>query len=314
MSEARRPIIIRRKKVVHGHHGGSWKIALADFMTALMALFLVMWILSAASEEERLAVAEYFSTPLVVAMAGGDKSAASNSAIPGGGPDPVRKEGETARIDMRTQTRPSDEQRRFFMDLQRRIEEVIDADPVLKNLRSQLRFDLTHEGLRIQVLDTDQRPMFNLGSEEVLPHMRDLLRAMAPLLNELPNELSISGYTDSLQYAAGAQGYSNWELSAGRANASRRELVAGGLDPVRLLRVAGFADRVPMPETEPNDPVNRRIELLVFYPEVAESVRKPTILSGKLGSPTPLSSRKEPVEGKPVDQFLQGIQKTLRSE
>ncbi|WP_461482307.1 flagellar motor protein MotB [Porticoccus sp.] len=310
-----RPIIIRRKKIVHGHHGGSWKIALADFMTALMALFLVMWILSAASQEERLAVAEYFSTPLVVALAGGDKSAASNSAIPGGGPDPVRKEGETARIDMRTQTRPTDEQRRFFMDLQRRIEEVIDADPLLKSLRSQLRFDLIQDGLRIQVLDTEQKPMFNLGSDVVLPYMRDLLRAMAPLLNELPNELSISGYTDSLQYAGGTQGYSNWELSVERANASRRELVAGGLDPDKLLRVAGFADRAPMPETQPNDPLNRRIELLVFFPEVAENVRHPTVLAGQLGSPTPTSARQQQGEqGKPVDQFLQGIQKTLRSE
>ncbi len=275
----RRPIIIRRKKIVHGHHGGSWKIALADFMTALMALFLVMWILTAASKEQREAVADYFRTPLVVAMAGGDKPTASTSAIPGGGPDPIYSEGERARIDMRQQTRPTDQQRRFFTDLQRRIESAIDADPLLRQLKSQMRFDLTMEGLRIQVLDTEKRPMFKLGSDRVEPYMRELLRTIAPLLNELPNDLSISGHTDSLPYVGGTRGYSNWELSSDRANASRRELIAGGLDAKKLLRVSGVADRVEMPDIDEDNPINRRIELLVLYPQVAEGIRHPELLS-----------------------------------
>src|SRR5690606_11323054 len=223
-------------------HGGSWKIALADFMTALMALFLVMWILSAANPTDREAVAEYFRTPLVAAITGGDKTTASVSVIPGGGPDPAFAQGEKARIDTRAQTRPTDEQRRFFRDLQRRIEEAIEADPLLRELRKQMRFDLTPEGLRIQLLDTEQRPMFDLGSDQVAPYMRDLLRTIAPLLNDLPNELSISGHTDSHAYASGYYGYSNWELSSDRANASRRELVAGGFASEKLLRVAGLAD------------------------------------------------------------------------
>lgn len=273
----KRPIVIRRKKVVHAHHGGAWKIALADFMTALMALFLVLWILSISSDEQRRGVAEYFSTPLVTAITGGDQSG-STRVIPGGGPDPTHSDGERARIDISQHTRPSLQERRFFTDLQARIESAIEQDPELRQLRSQMRFDLTREGLRIQLLDTDQRPMFELGSDQVAPYMRSLLRTMAPLLNELPNDLSISGHTDSVPYAGGYRGYSNWELSNDRANASRRELVAGGLDPDQLLRVSGFADRVLLPDATPIDPRNRRIELVVLLPEIADAIRNPSVL------------------------------------
>ncbi|WGI25554.1 flagellar motor protein MotB [Halomonas alkaliantarctica] len=280
----KRPIVIRRKKVVHSHHGGAWKIALADFMTALMAFFLVLWLLSVSSEETRRGVAEYFSTPLLTAITGGDRSG-STSAIPGGGPDPTHSDGERARIDSLQRTRPSTQERNFFRNLQERIERAIEQDPELRQLRSQMRFDLTREGLRIQLLDTDQRPMFELGSDQVVPYMRSLLRTIAPLLNELPNELSISGHTDSVPYAGGYRGYSNWELSNDRANASRRELVAGGFDPDQLLRVSGFADRVLLPETEPTDPINRRIELVVLFPEIAEAIRDPAVMDSGAASP-----------------------------
>src|SRR5690606_11775407 len=123
----------------------SWKIALADFMTALMALFLVMWILSTASREQRAAVADYFNTPLLTALTGGDKSSASSSAIPGGGDDPIKTEGERLRIDPQLQEGPTAQQRQFFRELQRRIEEAIEKDPTLRELRRQLRFDLTQE-------------------------------------------------------------------------------------------------------------------------------------------------------------------------
>jgi chemotaxis protein MotB len=238
-----------------------------------------MWILTAASKEEKAAVAEYFRTPLVVAMAGGDKASASTSAIPGGGPDPMFSEGERARVHVREQSRPSEEQKRFFMDLQRRIEATLAADPSLRELRSQLRFDLTLEGLRIMVMDNEKRPMFTIGSDEVAPYMRELLRTIAPMLNELPNELSISGHTDSLPYAGGIGGYSNWELSSARALASRRELVAGGLDPGKLLRVSGVADNVLVAGTFAESSINRRIELLLLYPETAEAIRVPALLN-----------------------------------
>ncbi|MDR5866909.1 flagellar motor protein MotB [Halomonas koreensis] len=307
----RRPIIIRRKKVVQAHHGGSWKIALADFMTALMALFLVMWILSTSSPEQREGVADYFSTPLVAAITSGDSAAVSENVIPGGGPDPVYKEGERARIDLRQRTRPSERQRRAFRDLQERIESAIEADPDLKELRDQLRFDMTPEGLRIQLLDTEQRPMFELGSDQVAPYMRDLLRLIAPLLNELPNHLSISGHTDSLAYLNGYRGYSNWELSSDRANASRRELVAGGLDAGKLLRVAGFADQVSMPDTEASDPINRRIELLVLFESVAERIRSPRVVDG-IGLPSTLGGGgREAAPTTPLERFNDQLHEAL---
>ncbi len=272
MSENHRPIVVKRKKAARAaHHGGNWKIAYADFMTALMALFLVLWILSTASETELKSIAEYFRTPLPVAMAGGDKSTASTSAIPGGGPDPSHSEGERKRIDQRLQTRPSDEQR-ILLNLERRIATVVEKNPRLRDLRSQLRMELTPEGLRIQIIDTEQRPMFELGSDRVAPYMHDILMAIAPVLNELPNRISLSGHTDSLPYVGGEKGYSNWELSADRANASRRELVAGGLDSDKLLRVAGMGSRVPLRETDPSDAANRRISIVVLDKRAAAAI------------------------------------------
>jgi Flagellar motor protein len=257
-------VIVRRR----GHYEsskphGSWKLALADFMTALMALFLVLWLLSTSTPEELKDISEYFSTPLIVAMAGGDRPTASNSAIPGGGPDSIYIEGERAHIDypmtLRPQQAPPD-----FLRLRERIENVVQRDADLQQLRDQLRFTMTPEGLVIQLLDTEQKPMFRRGSDEVEAEMAKLLRAIAPLLNELPNSLMISGHTDSYQYPGQQRGYSNWELSTDRANASRRELMAGGLAQEKLKRVSGMADQVPLPGLEPEDPRNRRIELLVM--------------------------------------------------
>ncbi|SDK77315.1 chemotaxis protein MotB [Franzmannia pantelleriensis] len=313
MSEDRRPIIIKRKKVVHAHHGGSWKIALADFMTAMMALFLVLWILATASEEQLQGVAEYFSTPLAVAIAGGDRTSSSDSAIPGGGPDPIHEEGERMRIDMRTQSRSSDEIRRF-RNLQQRMETLIEGDPQLRELRRQIRFDMTPEGLRVQLVDTEQRPMFELGSDTVAPYMRNLLRAIAPLLNDMDNPLSLSGHTDSIPYSGGYRGYSNWELSSDRANASRRELVAGGLDPDKLLRVAGMGDRVPLSDTAPDDPVNRRIAIVVLDERSAQAIRSQGLPGG--GSvPSPSTSRlAEEIDTSPVEAFRQGLDDTLSDD
>lgn len=279
MAEEHRPIIIRRKKVVHAHHGGAWKIALADFMTALMALFLVMWILSMADDEQRQSVAEYFRTPLAVAMVGGDRDNSASSAIQGGGPDTIHSDGERARIDYRMQTRPADV-RRHFQNIQRQIERAIQADPVLRQLEAQMRLDLTREGLRIQMMDTEQRPMFEIGSPTVAPYMGRLLRTVAPILNSVDNALTISGHTDSIPYAGGYVGYSNWELSSDRANASRRELIAGGLDPEKLLSISGVADRIPFEGASPRDPMNRRITLILHTEQSAEFIRRQGLLPG----------------------------------
>ncbi|MED5501962.1 MAG: flagellar motor protein MotB [Pseudomonadota bacterium] len=270
----RRPIIVKRKRVQSaGHHGGSWKIAYADFMTALMALFLVLWILSTVNDHELESIAEYFRTPLAVALTGGDKTTASTSAIPGGGKDPTKTEGEVRRVSPHEQTRPSDEQRnlRFLRD---RLERVIQNDPQLRELRSQLRMDFSPEGLRVQIVDSDKRPMFELGSDRLEPYMQKILQRIAPVLNEMPNPISISGHTDNLPYAGGEKGYSNWELSADRANASRRELVAAGLSSDKLLRVAGMGSRVTLPNTRPSDDVNRRISIVVLDNRAAKAIEQ----------------------------------------
>lgn len=273
MKEGGHPrIIIRRKSGGHGgHHGGAWKIALADFMTTLMALFLVLWVIATATPEQLRGLADYFSTPLAQAVAGGDRDTASDSAIPGGGPDPVYNEGERANIHLQPQPRPS-EQRRRLRHLRDNIMAAVQANKQLRDVRDQLRFEMTPEGLRIQMVDSERRPMFELGSDKLEPYMRDLLRAMVPFLNELPNQLSIYGYTDDRPFQGGDNGYGNWELSAARANASRRELVADGLDVSKLLTVTGVADRIPLPGAKPSDPANRRIELLVLTTKAAQRI------------------------------------------
>ncbi|KAF1305446.1 flagellar motor protein MotB [Pseudomonas sp. SG-MS2] len=266
------PIIIRRrKKAARGHHGGAWKIAFADFMTALMALFLVLWVLSNAGKGDKDAIAQYFSTPLLVALSKGDKNSASTSAIPGGGTDASLSEGEMARK-ARRPTRLSSEERRHLQALKQRLEDAVERDPKLRDLKQQIAIELSPEGLRVQLLDTDKRPMFELGSARVAPYMSQLLRTFAPVLNELRNRIQISGHTDSHPYPGGEATYSNWDLSADRAKASRQELVAGGLDPDKLLRVSGMSDRIRFPGAGPFDATNRRIEIIVLDSQVAKRI------------------------------------------
>ncbi|AZG16226.1 MULTISPECIES: flagellar motor protein MotB [Cupriavidus] len=264
-----RPIIIKKAKShakPHGNH--SWKIAYADFMTAMMALFLVLWLLSSSSPKTLVGVAEYFKTPLKVAVAGGDKSSLSKSVIPGGGKDPTAKDGEV----MRAMTNdPADAQRRRDqMDSERlralkgRLEQIIENNPTLRQFRPQLLLDITSEGLRIQILDTQNRPMFRTGSAAVEPYMRTILREIGPVLNEMPNKVSLSGHTDSATYMRGERAYSNWELSADRANASRQELIAGGMQEGKVLRVLGLADTMPLEKNDALAPTNRRISIVVL--------------------------------------------------
>lgn len=266
----KRPIIVKRKKAVHGHHGGAWKIAFADFMTAMMALFLVLWILSVSDPEKKKAVAEYFRTPLVVALTHGDRDSSSTSPIPGGGPDTDYNEGEVRNIDIKQESR-NDQERQSLVELKRDLESVIDSS-VFDEMRSQVVIDLIPEGLRIQLVDTDKRPMFEVGSSKVAPYLRDVLRAIAPLINKLPNDIQISGHTDSLQYSGGETGYSNWELSADRANASRRELVNGGIDAAKLIRVSGMADKIRYKGAAELDAINRRIAIIVLDSQAKQSI------------------------------------------
>ncbi|MFC3395175.1 flagellar motor protein MotB [Brenneria rubrifaciens] len=267
------PIIRKKRKSGHGgHHGGSWKIAYADFMTAMMALFLVMWLIAISTPSQLVQIAEYFRTPLKVALSTGSKMSESSSPIPGGGDDPTQLDGEVKKtIKMDSVDEKMDEIR--LNKLRERLDQLIEADPRLRALRPHLLIEMIDEGLRIQIIDSQNRPMFKTGSAQVEPYMRDILRAIAPILNDIPNKLSISGHTDDVQYAMGERGYSNWELSADRANASRRELLIGGLSEGKVLRVVGMAETMGLKQArDGNEAINRRISLLVLNKQAQKDI------------------------------------------
>ncbi|MBK5207629.1 MAG: flagellar motor protein MotB [Polaromonas sp.] len=259
MSESRRPIIIKRPVMAAAHHGGAWKIAFADFMTAMMAFFLVMWLLSTQSPAQLAGIAEQFKMPLKVALSGGQKSSTSTSVIPGGGADPMeKKDGEVQKAENDADDVKS------LDELKQRLDDMIEANPVLRQFRPQLLIDITPEGLRIQIVDSGNRPMFDRSSAIVMSYMRTILREIGPVLNEQPNKITLSGHTDATQYTQGDKSYSNWELSADRANASRRELIAGGMQDTKVLRVMGVASSMHLNQEDPFAPINRRISIVVL--------------------------------------------------
>lgn len=267
MNTRNRPIVlIRRKKVrekLRGH--GAWKIAYADFMTAMMSFFLVMWLLSISSPKERGQIADFFKMPLKVALSGGQRSSDSESPIPGGGEDSRAERGEVTKANTTDTDAGKIKQDNLRLNrLRERLYALIKVDPRLRALRQHLLISMVERGLRVQIVDSRSRPMFSIGSAQVEPYMRDILRAIAPVLNDIPNRISLAGHTDDFQYASGERGYSNWELSADRANASRRELVAGGLDGRKILRVAGMADTMKLKNRGGYDAGNRRISVLVL--------------------------------------------------
>jgi len=285
MSEQKAPIIVKRiKKVAGGHHGGAWKIAYADFVTAMMAFFLLMWLLGSTAKGDLNGIAEYFKTPLKVAMQGGSGSGDSSSVIKGGGTDISRKSGQVKKGETEA-VKKSYNLKAAQVELERletvklkqlknRLEVAIEANPTLRQFKRQLLVDITSEGLRIQIVDELNRPMFNLASAELQPYTKIILREIGMALNDVQNRVSLSGHTDAVQYANAGRGYSNWELSADRANASRRELIAGGMDEAKMLRVVGLASSVPFNNAEPNDPVNRRISIIVMNKRTEDAITK----------------------------------------
>ena len=282
MSEApRRIIVIKRPVMAAAHHGGGWKIAFADFMTAMMAFFLVMWLLSTSSKAQLTGVAEQFKMPLKVALSGGQKSSTSTSVIPGGGTDPTHADGEVKKSDSDA-TDPADLKR--LDDLKQRLDKMIEDSPVLKQLKHHLLLDITPEGLRIQIVDSANRPMFDRSSAIVMPYMGSILRELGPVLNEQPNKITLSGHTDAMQYTQGGKTYSNWELSADRANASRRELVAGGMKDKKVLRVMGVASSMSLNQDDPFAPINRRISIVVLNPRAQAEIENANAANHRIKS------------------------------
>jgi chemotaxis protein MotB len=281
--DANPPIIIRRvKKVGAEHHGGAWKVAYADFVTAMMAFFLVMWLVGIASKEQKAAVSEYFKNPSAIqgtavtpgasAMGPGGASdklipTANALSIPGGiGPTPG-KSGDAARS-----SRPNDAQARAaaaaddhrqLEELRRELEAAIEQSQALAPFKDQLLIDLTPEGLRVQIVDRLNRPMFDLGSSRMKDYTVEVLHELGKLLGTRPHRIALAGHTDETPFQA-PLGYGNWELSSDRANAARRALLEGGLDEARIARVVGLASSVPFDQVDPNAPVNRRISIVVL--------------------------------------------------
>lgn len=274
-NEELRPIIVKRiKKVAGGHHGGAWKIAYADFVTAMMAFFLLMWLLGSTSKGNLQGIAEYFQNPLKVAMSGGDGSGDSSSVIKGGGKDLSRRDGQTKKGEIeaikKTYNLQAAEAALARADAERlkglksKIEMVIESNATLKQFKKQLLLDITTEGLRIQIVDEKNRPMFASAKADLQPYTKEILHEIGIVLNDVPNRISLSGHTDAAPYGNGEKGYSNWELSADRANASRRELIYGGMDETKVLRIVGLSSSVLFDKEDPLNPINRRISIIVM--------------------------------------------------
>jgi len=280
-SKKLQPIIIKRvKKGGHVAHGGAWKIAYADFVTAMMAFFLLMWLLGSTTDGDKKGIADYFQSPLKIALAGGSGSGDSNSVLKGGGESLTSTVGQVKKGDVEAQRNTINlhklkaEQVRAEIarleDLKQEIQQKLQSNEKLKEVSSQIRLDMTRDGLRIQIVDDQNRPMFASGSAVIAPYMKDLLHEIGAVLTEVPNRLTLEGHTDAQPFPGGDRGYSNWELSSDRANASRRELIAGGLADDRVLRVQGLASSQPFDEKDPLAPTNRRISIIVMNREAED--------------------------------------------
>jgi chemotaxis protein MotB len=271
-----REILVIKQKIEPEVHGGSaWKVAYADFVTAMMAFFLLMWLLGSVTDGDKKGIADYFNTPLKVALLqSGNGSGDSSHLIKGGGQDLSRTRGQVKNGDIEAPRKTINlqalkaEQRRLetarLQALKDKVEDVLASNPKLAAMKSQIRLDMVRDGLRIQIVDENGRPMFDSGSALVKPYMRELLGNIGSVLAEVPNRLTLEGHTDATPFGVGERGYSNWELSSDRANASRRELIYGGLPEERVLRVQGLASSVLFDSAAPHNPVNRRISIIVM--------------------------------------------------
>jgi chemotaxis protein MotB len=251
------PVIIKKiiKKGGHAHHGGAWKLAYADFVTAMMAFFLLMWLLGSTDEKTRKGISEYFQDPYKASLI--DK-----------GQIPTLDEIAPTEIDRQAE---KNDLMQLEM-LKEKIQDMIDANSKLSEFKEHIKLETTEEGLRIQIIDNKNMPMFKLASSETEPEIRLILRALAPVINKLPNKITINGHTDARPFPANRTGYTNWELSSDRANAARHELNRGGLAEEKILRVTGLSDSIPYNPGNPDDPMNRRISIIVMNKKTEQHI------------------------------------------
>jgi chemotaxis protein MotB len=316
------PIIIIKKikKGGHAHHGGAWKVAFADFVTAMMAFFLLLWLLNVTTEEQKFAISNYFDPtfPKVSdAQSGAGGVMGGTTVSPDGAmsstvqpitqpeiPDTSKRgEENVSKTETKAADNQEDAEEEAFKEVEQQIRQSLEANPELRELTNNLIIDVTPEGLRIQIVDQDNSAMFPSGSAQMYDKTRKLLELVAKAVKTMPNQLSVRGHTDSAPYPDG-NSYDNWELSADRANASRRALLAGGFDPKRISNVLGKADTDHIDKANPMAPLNRRISLILMRQDVAKSADKAVRVRKSDPPPVPKSNR--PAADKPAVPFRSG--------
>ena len=259
-----RPIIV--KKIIDGghggHHGGAWKVAYADFVTAMMAFFLLMWLLGATTEKQRKSIADYFAPTLVQkkeGSAGGNALLQGDSAI-------ARDNLATSRQGTGNRAMPvtREEDRVRFKDVARALEVRMESNPALKRMMQNVRFTETREGLRIDIVDEAEFSMFRLGTDQLLPDARALVGEVAKVAADVPNDLIVRGHTDALPYVRNGA-MNNWLLSTARAEATRQALALAGVGSGRFARIEGVADREPFNPANRYDPKNRRMSITLAW-------------------------------------------------
>lgn len=318
------PIIVKKiKKSGGGHHGGAWKVAYADFVTAMMAFFLLLWLLNVSTDEALETISNYFdpTQPQIAdtrSGAGGlmggtsvsPEGAMTTNVQPLAQPKPTglagQSESDTTKMDegqlqqLEEQLRKQEEEQ--FAQAKAALEQAIQDNPELAELAKNLMIDVTEEGLRIQLVDQDGKPMFPSGSAEMYGYTRKLMKAVADVALSMPNNISLRGHTDSYKYAPGAT-YTNWELSADRANASRRVLLDQNIPKDRIANVMGKADREHLIAENPLDARNRRISIILLRESLEQAFQR-----GAFGEPsgdtdTSPSGNTTSGSGKPVGTF-----------
>jgi chemotaxis protein MotB len=331
--EKARPIIVKRyKKGGAAHHGGAWKVAYADFVTAMMAFFMVMWLVTAVSKEQRAAIFDYFKNPSMepgksvkaapgqmgpggastspIDLHGGlDAPRASLAKAPGVGaptaqapPIPNMTEEQKAAAEIQSQAQAmlqaevqaqADKEKKQLDSLMDDLKEAVAKSQALAPFKDQLLLDITPEGVRIQIVDAQNRPMFDLGSSHLKGYTNSILHELTPYLNSVPNHISLTGHTDTTPYL-GITGYTNWDLSTDRANAARRALEAAGLASDRVSRIVGLSSSVLFDKTAPRNPINRRISIVVMTKEAEEQAIKTDLPAAVATTTAPASAVESP--------------------
>jgi chemotaxis protein MotB len=255
-----------KKKGGHGggHSGGAWKVAYADLVTAMMAFFLLMWLLNNAPPATKAGIAGMFQDPNFFNTEKGKAILADfgKGILPGGRGMKEGPDGDQGGTAPEGDEAAAEKERKAMEETAQSIAKVFSEDQLLQSFKDQISFDFTEEGLRIQVQDKASSVLFDSGSASVKPMTLSILKEIATELGKLPNKVLVGGHTDSMRYPT--QAYTNWELSADRANAARRIMESSGLHTEQVQKVTGYADTVPLTGKEANDPLNRRISIIVL--------------------------------------------------